>query len=337
VWCNLLLIWYNGAEKALEDKYVKVLKYLALSLLSFLLFLSLAIFGLAFTVNSTLLNPEFVISEVDKLDMSAVSRELVGDYVAEEIVDQLPPELQANAAGFVREAVYDIVSDLEPFIKQEINKVVHAGYSFMLGESDSLRAVISLEPLKEHLRESLRDVFWQGFQQSVPAEFAGLPQPQLQQYFEQYYNQYYQEFSGQIPSSLVIDEGYIPTEVMEQITRVRQYIGYFQTGYYALIGFMVLLILLIILINRNVRGSTRDLGITLLIYGALEFAGVFLARNFLPDSLPLSGIPASIQMWVLGLTSDLIAPLQTFSIGVMVAGVVLLIVSFVYKPGEVEE
>jgi len=316
---------------------VKVLRYLALSLLSFLLFLSLAVFGLAFTVNSTLLNPEFVISEIDKLDMSAVSREVVGEYVAEGIIDQLPPELQATTAGFVREAVYDVVSDLEPFIKQEINKIVYAGYSFMLGESDSLRAVIALEPLKEYLGGSLREVFWQGFQQSVPPEFAGLPQPQLKQYFEQYYDEYYQEFSRQIPSSLVIDESYIPPEVMEQISQVRQYIGYFQTGYHALIGFMVLLILLIILINRNVRGSTRDLGITLLIYGALEFAGVFLARNFLPTSLPISGIPSSIQAWVLALTGDLLAPLQTFSIGVMVAGAVLLIVSFVYKPGEVEE
>jgi len=47
------------------------LKGLALSLLSFLLLLSLSIFGLALTLNQTILNPDFTISEVDRLDIPA--------------------------------------------------------------------------------------------------------------------------------------------------------------------------------------------------------------------------------------------------------------------------
>ncbi len=299
---------------------MSVLKGLALGLLSFLLFLSLAVFGLVFTLNSTLLNPEFIANQVNKLDLSATTREIAG----EQISGQLPPE-----AVFLEEAVYTAIDNYEPLIKEQVNNATHDFYDFLLGKSERLTITVSLEPLRENLEEDLK----QTFLQNLPPETAGLPPEMIDSYF----NQYYQQFAMLIPLEFELDESLIPPDVMTQLTQARQYISYAQTVYYALIGFMVLLIALIILIHRDVRKSTRDLGITLLLYGAIEFAGVFLARNFMPSGLPLHQIPSSLQTWVLGLTSDLLAPLQTFSIGVMAAGVVLLVVSFVYKPRAAEE
>ena len=129
----------------------------------------------------------------------------------------------------------------------------------------------------------------------------------------------------------------IPPEVMEQIIIARQYIGYFQTGYYLLIVFMVLLAAGIVLINRNVRDATRVLGIVLLVYGVLELAAFFYARNLVPPSLPLHDLPASLQPWVLGVYGDLLAPLQILGLVVLVAGAVLLVVSFVYRPRRAED
>ncbi len=299
---------------------MNVLKGFGLVILSFLLFLSLSVFGIAFMLNSTLLNPDFVASEVDKIDVSA----LVIEMAEEQIGEQLPEE-----AFFLKEALYGIISDQEPWLKEQLNAAIYTGYDFFLGKSERLDIIISLEPLKDNLRDSL----WQTFKENLPSELSVLPEDQLKPYFDQYY----QEFAGQIPSEFAFDESYIPPEVMEQMMLARQYIGYFQTAYSALIGFMVLLVLGIILINRNVRGTTRSLGISLLIYGALEFAGVYVARNFMPTSLPLPDIPSSLQMWLMGLFGDLLAPLQMFSLGVLIGGVVLLVVSFVYKPRMAED
>ena len=299
---------------------MNVLKGFGLGILSFLLFLSLSVFGIAFMLNSTLLNPDFVTSEVDKIDVSA----LVIELAEEQIGEQLPEE-----AFFLKEALYGVVSDQEPWLKEQLNAAIYTGYDFFLGKSERLDMIISLEPLKENLRDSL----WQTFKENLPPELSSLPEEQMKPYFDQYY----QEFAGQIPSEFAFDESSIPPEVMEQMMLARQYIGYFQTGYYYLIGFMVLLVLGIILINRNVRGTTRSLGIALLIYGALEFAGVYVARNFMPTSLPLPDIPSSLQMWLMGLSGDLLAPLQMFSLGVLIGGVVLLVVSFVYKPRIAED
>ena len=52
---------------------MKVLKGLELTILSLLLFLSLAVFGLAFTLSNTLLNLDFVAAEADKLDVPSLT------------------------------------------------------------------------------------------------------------------------------------------------------------------------------------------------------------------------------------------------------------------------
>ena len=51
---------------------MQFLKSLAISLLSFLLFLSLSIFGLAFMLSQTILNPDFVVAELNQLDISSL-------------------------------------------------------------------------------------------------------------------------------------------------------------------------------------------------------------------------------------------------------------------------
>ena len=291
------------------------LKGLVLSLLSFLLFLSLSVFGIAFTINSTLLNPDFVATEVDKLGVSSLIRELT----EEQISQQLPQEAQ-----FLKEAIYTVIYAHEPWIKEQVNAGIYSFYDFLLGESERLSLVIALEPFKESMRDSLK----QALMQSLPPQLSGLP-PAL---IEQYFDELYQQFSEQIPSDFEVNESFVPPEVMAQIIQVRQGINYFQIGYNILIGFMVLLILGIILINRNGRSITRGLGATFLTYGAIEYAGVFLAKNFIPVRLPLSEIPSSLQMWLLQLFNDLLAPLEMLSLGLLAGGVVLIIVSFVFKP-----
>ncbi len=300
------------------------LKGLAISILTLLLFLSLGVFGTVYMLNNTLLNPDFVVAQVDRLDVASLTREVTEGQIG----GQLPSEV-----GFLEEAMYDAIAENEPWLKEQVNAGIYSFYDFLLGKSEKLSMIISLEPLKESLRDSLR----QAFMQDIPPELSSLPPAQIEQYF----NQYYQEFSAQIPSTFELDESILPPEIMAQLMQARQYIGYAQTYYYPLIGFMVLLVILIILLHRSVKGATRGLGITFLIYGILEFAGVFATKNFLPTNLPLPDIPPSLQSWLTGFIVDFVAPMQTFSIGLMAAGAALIIVSIVYprlrRVEEVEE
>ncbi|MFC2032983.1 hypothetical protein ACFLUB_00455 [Chloroflexota bacterium] len=307
---------------------MKILKGFALVVLSLLLFLSLSVFGIAYTLNSTLLNPDFVVDEVEKLDISSIA----GDLLAEQIGENLPEEARF-LEGTVSTIVSEIISAQEPWIKEQAGAAIHSGYDFLLGKSETLALTISLESLKEDLGASLRESMKPLIMASLPPELAKAPQALIDQYVDEFYEQ----FAGEIPSEIDIDESFIPPEAMVQIIQARQIIGYFQTGYYGLIGLMILLLLVVVLIGRRLRCIALTLGITFLLYGAIQYAAVFFGKDISLMYLPLHEVPSAVQTWLLSAVDDFIKPLEVFSLGVLAGGIVLLVVSFFVKPGESAE
>ena len=391
---------------------MKFLKGLVLGLLSFFLFLSLSIFGLVFMLNQTLLNPGFITSELDNLDVSSLAGELISEQIPEgefpeefgtalvntitkleplvkeqvsaathsvydyllgkkespelastfrntfgnpnfvaSLVDELDisslageflsqqlteeiPEGMEYLVVYLDEYLDDVIVELEPWLKEELIAAADPILDYLLGESQSLNVVISLEPVMESLKDTLREVFLE----SPPPEFATLPPATLELIFDAFYP----EFSKQIPLTFEFDESLLGTEIPAQIAealaeaeealeQARLYVGYFQLGYKLLIGFILLLILGIILINRRVMNSTRELGIIFLTYGAFEYAGIFIAKHFAGTQLAqLPPIPSQLQAWLPQLLNDFLAPLQMFSLGLLIGGVVLIAISFVY-------
>ena len=301
---------------------MKFLKGLALSLLGIILFLSLSVFGLVLALNQTVLNPDFMVSQVNRLDMSSLAGEFFGDLITEQIPGGQPPQGEAIMA----EVVEDTLADLEPWIEEQMSIVIHSTYDYLLGESQNLNLVISTDQLKEILKDNLKPALIR----SIP-ELASLPPAMIDTAFDEYY----QEFSAQIPATIDITEEMIGPEVMTTIEQVREYVSYIQIAYKALIGFMLLLIGLIILIHRQVRGSTRQIGITFLVYGIPGYVGTFFIKNYamgyLTQLTGQFGLPASLQAWLPQFVNDILAPMQMFSLGILIGGVVLLVVSFVYK------
>jgi len=123
-------------------------------------------------------------------------------------------------------------------------------------------------------------------------------------------------------------------EVEEGLETAREYVGYFQLGYKILIAVIVVLIAGIILLNLQVRSFTRKLGIIFTIYGALELAEFFTAKYFVERQIAKLDIPPFLQELIPQFTMDFLSVLQWFSIGCLVLGVALLVVSFVYKRSE---
>ncbi len=393
---------------------MKFLKGFGLTILGLLLFLSLILFGFALTLNQTVLNPDFVVSEIDKLDYSVLAEELISqettqeelspelksilvdtidkvepivkeqlgvavnstyDYLlgkrqspdladtlsntflnsefiaslldevdipalAEEIyTDQLTEEIPAEMEYLV-DYLDDVITELEPWIKEQATITADPLFDYLLGKSQSLNVVIPLEPAMESLHDTMEEAFWE----SLPPEYEGLPQSELEQLFDEFFA----EFTEMIPSTpegehqLELDETLLGTDVKTQVTdalaeaedgleQARKYVGYFQLGYKVLIGFILLLILGIVLIYREVRGSTRQIGIISLTCGIVSFAGALITKSIASTQIAKADIPASLQTWLPELIKDALSPLEIYGIGLMAAGVILIIVSFVYK------
>jgi hypothetical protein len=295
---------------------MKFLKGFALFILGSLLFLSLFIFGIAFTLNQTILNPDFIVSQVNKLDIRSLAEDMLSQ--------QIPQE----GEEYMGEVVTSTITDLEPWLKEQASDAAYVFYDYLEGRSQSLSLTVSLEPVKTSLRKSM----WQAFSESLPAELEGLPQAEIEPYF----NDYYQSISEEIPSTFELSEASMPTEVRGLLAQTRQIIDYFNLSYTALIGLILLLILLIIIVNRQVRGTTRGIGINFLTCGALSFIGVFAAEKFATPLLAEANMPPYLQTWLPQLLGDTIAPLKMYSFVLAGVGVVLLIVSFAYKPRQAE-
>lgn len=364
---------------------MNALKGILAGILSFLLLVSLSVFGIALTIKCTGLNPDFVTRQVEQADISQLAR----DFVDENYIEDIPEDLL-----FFKDVVYEVIEDHEPWLKEQFSDAVHSGYDYMLGNTSVLDIRIPLEELKQTVRsstwnhfmemlpewiadtsdEGLRELIYDNiyeFVEDIPAgylpdEYQFLTESQLQSYVDlyfddiadqivdgrllpsmeseiedlllPYFNQYYDEIVEDIPSEFVINESEIDDEeVWEIIENIRRYIGYFQAGFYGLIGLIVLLIAAIILVYRNFKDSTRTIGITFLIYGITEFVIVILARTLVPNYIPFEDIPLSMQNLILDIYKNVLTPLQWFSLGIMIAGILLFVASFFFKRPESDD
>jgi len=393
---------------------MKFLKGLAIGLLGFLLFLSLSIFGTAFLIHQTILNSNFISTQLDKLDISSLVGEIISeqegeeafseelgtslvDTIAEleptikegisdtiepiydyllgesesinlaltirdnllssevvaslvdkldiaslvtEIINEQIPEDIPEDLEFLTEQVDDIIAELEPTIKEELIAAADPILDYLVGESQSVSIEISLNPIVEELEGTLKETLLE----SPPAELAGLPPSELEQYFDEYFG----EMAEMMPSTIELDESIfgseMPTQIAETLARAeegleqaREYVGYYQLGYKVLIAFIVLLIAGIVLLNRQVKAATRKVGTTFSSYGALWFAGILIGKYFAGKQITQLDIPPYLRELLPPLVNDFLAPLQWFSLGLLIGGAVLIIVSFVYKQREQQD
>ncbi|MFC2003661.1 hypothetical protein ACFLV4_06965 [Chloroflexota bacterium] len=299
---------------------MQFLKGLAISLLGFLLFLSLSLFGTAFMLNQTILNPDFVVSQINKLDLTSLVRET---GIIEPMIQDLSQQFSQQfpqAGSLVPKVLNDTMDDLEPWVKEEAGKVTYSFHDYLVGKSQTLSMTVSLAPVKDALATNLKETVLES------PQLATAP-PAIKEQITIGIAQLTQE----MPATFDLKESAFPPEVRGTLGQVRQGISYFQTAYPALIGFMALLALGIILIYRQVKGATRSLGSTFLTYGVLGYAGIFAAQYLLGTQIGALGLPSSLQSWLPQFLNSLWAPLQTFNIAVGVIGLVLVIISIVCR------
>ena len=96
---------------------------------------------MAFVINRTVLNPDFVVSELDSLDVTSLAEDVLREQVPEEVTYIVPAEL-------MDELLDDVISELEPWIREQADAAVYAGYDYLLSNSESLSLIVDMEPVK---------------------------------------------------------------------------------------------------------------------------------------------------------------------------------------------
>jgi hypothetical protein len=158
---------------------MKALKIIGLIILGFLLFVSLSVFGLAFTLNSTILNTNFFPNELDRLNVASLSEEVLNTS------DQsISPE--------IHDAIIRAIKNLEPQVKAHMRAANTEIYVYVLGQKTDIdmHQVLKDTVLKKDFVKSLlieadtltlvRDQLRNELADMVPSD-----QPQLINYLDQ--------------------------------------------------------------------------------------------------------------------------------------------------------
>ena len=287
---------------------MRVLEDIGLGLVSFLLFLALLLLVLAFTLNLTVLNPQFMGTAIGKLDVPSLAKRIAAE--------RLPPEDSAYLP-----AINDTIEEVKPWINQQTAYLVSGTYDYLLGKTNTFNLAISTGPLKSSLVNNMI----QAFMKSPPPEYLQLSAADQKRYAAQLQ----QEYADSIPATVVVDQYFIGRDAMQALQQVKAIFGYIRTAYFGLIGLCVVLILLTILILRQAKGVTRSLGIVLLISGAISLLASFLLNKALLSAIPLQELPGSVRSWLPVFISDLINPYKILSLVTLIIGIILLVLSLV--------
>jgi len=296
--------------------------------------------GLANLLGSTLLSSDFIIAVIDIMDGPQLARIFLGEFEGE-IAQEFP--LPEEASPHLVTGFEELLTDLEPWIKEQVEYAAGPIADYLMGEVESLNVTISLEPVTDDLRGMLLGIFLD----FPPDELEGLTPEELEQAFDAFWAEFAEEV---LPATFQVDETVIGKAPPLQIASVtstaetvlsqaRKYIGYVRLAYILSIVVSALLIAGIVLIYRNVKGSTRTLGIVFLASGLVVLAAALIGKNVGGEQMlrAMLDAPPQLQVWASQTLVDLLAPLQWLGIGFIAGGIALLVVSFVYRSSQITD
>jgi hypothetical protein len=286
------------------------------------------------TLRSTLLSNDFLFSVVDELDTTS----LIKSFIDEQLPSLIPAEL-SDYSEYLNEAIDEFLVEHETWIKEQLKTIVVPVADYMVGDIKTFNVEISLDPLIADMKETIMDKI---SEMDIPL-ISLLPDEIVELFVDDMVDQY----TEYVPSPIEINNSmigaHVPAEIAASIgdventlAEIKEYVGTFQTVYILLIVFILLIITGIILIYREVKRATRTLGIVTLIAGVIDLVLLLLMKNLITTQMAqaTTGMPVYLQTWMTRLITNIAAPMQIMSICFIAAGVILIIVSVIYRPKE---
>ncbi|MHB8105247.1 MAG: hypothetical protein ACYDG5_06885, partial [Dehalococcoidales bacterium] len=150
------------------------------AILGIIFFIILTVFGVAFMVHGTALSADFVSTQVDKIPISAIARDITKDQLSSEL---------PQGSEFLKEVAYNVVEEQETWIKTQLKAAVNTGYDYFLGKNNTLSITISLTELKANLTGS----FWQAYKGYLQEQLIGKSDAEISAYIQDLIRQFPQD------------------------------------------------------------------------------------------------------------------------------------------------
>ena len=287
---------------------MQFLKGLGIGFISFFLAIALFLLWPLVIVHSTVLNPQFIIQQIQSLDINSLAHEITAD------------SLPADAQPYL-EQIDPTLTQIKPWIDSSVTSAVNSAYDYLLGKTDTLNISIETESVKPTLINN----FTQAFLANPSSDYVKLSTADKASYLKDLQKQ----ISDAVPSPITFQQSDIPDDVIQKLDLARQIIHAVEVAFWILIGVIVFLIACMIAIWREMKGSLRTLSIIFLIEGIIGTAAYKFTQQIVPGRLALNDTPAAIQAWVPHFFNNLILPWGIYSLTLLVLGIFLLVGSIV--------
>ena len=280
------------------------------------------------TLKTSVLDPQLTISTLNDLDLSS--------YIHDLLIKDIPLS-SADIAGInvdLTPYTDSMVAVIQPWFKEQVALLIPGLYDYVLGISPTLDLNIPVSSILSDIGSALKSAILA----SPPTSLASLSQAQISQGFDVAWAQ----TLPQIPETINLNSSEMgieqPAEIgqaldnaQSRLSQARQEIIYYQEAFWGLAGLTILLVLFIILVNRNVKAICRILGSVFATYGIIEAAGLLISRGLIHSQLlSLSDMPQSSQSWLLQFSNSFLNPLLIFSMSCAALGITLFVISFFY-------
>ncbi|MEE8352814.1 MAG: hypothetical protein V3S10_00005, partial [Dehalococcoidales bacterium] len=262
-------------------------------------------------LRETVLTSDFILTLLDGLDVVSI----VSSLIDEGVRDALPEALEFLAAG-LDEALALFEEDIRSTLASNIDQIL----DYITGASPTIRVEVSLAQLLDFIPTGLREYIPGSF--TIDETMIGSDLPDQ-----------ISDGLAEAESALSEARSTIAEEIANLETGMdepRTYIGWFLSGYMALIALLAVVILAIIGLHREVKGATRQLGTTALVCGIVGAVGIFVGENYFAAEMNSLDIPLAMADLPRTLFDDLLAPFGTISYGLIGGGLVLIAVSLIY-------
>ena len=291
---------------------MSALRAISTILCAFPLAAALFLLGVAVSISTTVLNPAFIVSELDDVPVHTI--------FAEEAKKQVPPE-----AAFLLPLIDEVAVDLEPWAREQMAVVVRAASVYLKGQGE-FSAVISLVEAKNLLETRLVEVM----RESPPPGLEVLDPQQL----DAFVALIVQELDNRFPDYMEITEAFLGAETMDGLRVAREFSGYV-TWALRLLPVVALLAILLIALIQSWRGRpvARFIGAALILAGVAGVVAGYLVRSVAPGMLPTE-IPPEVSAVLPGLIGDCCHPLLVYSGIAALVGIGLILLSFRLRTAE---
>ncbi|MEJ2739340.1 MAG: hypothetical protein P8105_05880, partial [Dehalococcoidia bacterium] len=279
-----------------------------------LLTMALMVAGIAVTVNMTVLNPNFMVKEIDKFDIYTT------------ITDQIKNELQAQELyGFsdligLDVMIDDILRDTRPWFEEQTRFVVYEGITYLKSKED-LNITISLAPLKASIDAQINDKI----DSFLPPGMEELPVdidiPSLV------------DMTG-IPDSYTISESTLDPGMVYSLHLIKRIVAYLKLAYILSVLFAIVAIAGTGWTQQwRMRSTARYLGTPFILCGiacTLLALGLRISNAIARHFTQNVDLAFDFQVKIATFIADITLPLLIYGIVVLLTGIALIIVAVIY-------